>query len=99
MHVISKTLLKQFWEKHPNAESGLKSWYKIASQSQWKHLEDVRQTFPHADAVGQLTVFNICGNNYRLIVKIVFPKGKVYIRTVLTHAEYSKGNWKKDTWF
>ncbi len=99
MHVISKTLLKQFWEKHPNAESGLKSWYKIASQSQWKHLENVRQTFPHADAVGQLTVFNICGNNYRLIVKIVFPKGKVYIRTVLTHAEYSKGNWKKDTWF
>ncbi|MGA8897614.1 MAG: type II toxin-antitoxin system HigB family toxin [Planktothrix agardhii] len=99
MHVISKTLLKQFWEKHPNAESGLKSWYKIASQSQWKHLEDVRQTFPHADAVGQLTVFNICGNNYRLIAKIVFPKGKVYIRAMLTHAEYSKGNWKKDTWF
>jgi mRNA interferase HigB len=87
MHVISKTLLKQFWEKHPNAESGLKAWHKIASQSRWKHLEDVRLTFPHADAVGQLTVFNISGNNYRLIAKIVFPKGKVYIRAMLTHAE------------
>jgi mRNA interferase HigB len=99
MHIISKTPLKQFSELHPNAESGLSYWYKIASESQWQHLNDVRQTFPHADTVGQLTIFNICGNNYRLITKIVFPKGKVYIRAVLTHAEYDKGNWKNDAWF
>lgn len=98
MHIINRTRLKEFWEKHPNAESGLTSWYKIASKSQWQHLDDVRQTFPHADPVGQLTVFNICGNNYRLITKIVFPKGRVYIRAVLTHAEYEKGDWKKDPW-
>lgn len=99
MHIISKTPLKQFSELHPNAESGLRYWYKIASESQWQHLNDVRQSFPHADTVGQLTVFNICGNNYRLITKIVFPQGKVYIRAVLTHAAYDKGDWKKDAWF
>ncbi len=99
MHIITKKRLKDFWEKHPNAESGLRYWHKIASESQWQHLNDVRQSFPHADTVGQLTVFNICGNNCRLITKIVFPQGKVYIRAVLTHAEYDKGDWKNDAWF
>lgn len=99
MHIISKTRLKQGWEKHSKAEVGLRTWYKIASQSRWTHLDDVRQSFPHADLVGQLTVFNIGGNKYRLITKIDFLRGKVYIRDVLTHAEYDKGNWKKDTWF
>lgn len=99
MRIISKTSLKTFWEKHPQAEVGLITWYKIASQHRWKHRDDVLQTRPDADFVGQLTVFDICGNKYRLITKIVFPTGKVYIRAVLTHAEYSKDNWKKDTWF
>jgi mRNA interferase HigB len=104
MHVISFKALKQFWAKYPQAETSLKYWYKIANNSQWKHIEDVRQSFPHADSVGQLTVFNLGGNNYRLITKIVFSKGgnsigRVYIRSVLTHAEYDKGNWKNDSWF
>lgn len=99
MHIISKTRLKQGWEKHSQAEVGLRAWYKIASQSRWMHFDDVRQSFPHADLVGQLTVFNIGGNKYRLITKIDFSKGKIYIRHVLTHAEYNKGNWEKDTWF
>ncbi|WP_228024290.1 type II toxin-antitoxin system HigB family toxin [Synechocystis salina] len=44
MHIISKTALKQFWEKHPNAKASLTVWYKITSHSHWKHLDDVRQT-------------------------------------------------------
>ena len=99
MHIISKSYLKQFWEKHPQAEVSLRLWYKITSEHRWKHFDDVRQVFPHADLVGQLTVFNISGNKYRLITKIVFPKGRIYIRAVLTHAEYDKGNWKNDDWF
>ena len=99
MHIISKTALKNFWEKHPKAETALRYWYKITSQSRWSHFDDVRQTFPSADNVGQLTVFNIGGNNYRLITKINFLKQRVYIRDVLTHAEYDKDNWKKDSWF
>lgn len=99
MHIISQTALKKFWENNPNAKTGLRFWYKITSQSQWQHFNDVRLTFPTADLVGQLTVFNICGNNYRLITKINFSTGKVYIRAVLTHLEYDKNKWKKDSWF
>ncbi|BAQ62232.1 hypothetical protein GM3708_2638 [Geminocystis sp. NIES-3708] len=99
MHIISKTALREFWEKNPNAETGLKFWHKITNQSRWKHLDDVRQTFSHADPVGQLTVFNISGTNYRLITKIDFSRAKVYIRAVLTHSEYNKSHWKKDSWF
>lgn len=99
MHIISKTALRKFWEKHNHAETPLRYWYKITSQSRWSHFDDVRQTFPSADNVGQLTVFNIGGNNYRLITKINFLKQRVYIRAVLTHAEYDLDNWKKDSWF
>lgn len=99
MHIISKTALREFWEKNLHAKTGLEFWHKITSQSQWKHLDDVRQTFSHADSVGQLTVFNISGNNYRLITKIDFSRGKVYIRAVLTHSEYNKSHWKEDSWF
>jgi mRNA interferase HigB len=99
MHIISKTALREFWEKNLHAKIGLEFWHKITSQSRWKHLDDVRQTFSHADSVGPLTVFNISGNNYRLITKIDFSRGKVYIRAVLTHSEYNKSQWKEDSWF
>jgi len=56
---------------------------------------DVRQVYPQADAVGELTVFNIKGNAYRLIVKIEYRWEQIYIRRVLTHAEYDKGDWKQ----
>ena len=58
MHIISKTALRKFWEKHNHAETALRYWYKITSQSRWSHFDDVRQTFPSADNVGQLTVMN-----------------------------------------
>jgi mRNA interferase HigB len=99
MHIISKTALRKFWEKYPNAETSLRYWYKVTSQSRWSHFDDVRQTFPSADNVEQLTVFNIGGNNYRLITKINFLQQRVYIRNVLTHGEYDKDNLKKDSWF
>jgi mRNA interferase HigB len=51
--------------------------------------------FPHADQVGKLTVFNIGGNKYRLIAAILFNRGKVYVRHLLTHAEYDQGKWKE----
>ena len=56
---------------------------------------DVRKTYPHADAVGAFTVFNIGGNKYRLATSINYRTGKVYIRRVLTHEEYSKEDWKR----
>ena len=61
----------------------------------WASLVDVRKTYPHADAVDDFTVFNIGGNKYRLATYINYRTGKVYIRHVMTHEKYSKGDWKK----
>lgn len=99
MHVISQSTLKKFWKIHPEAEVGLRYWYKLTVQHQWRHLEDVRNTFSSADKVGNFAVFDISGNNYRLITYIDVENQKVFIRAVLTHAEYDKNNCKKDKWY
>jgi mRNA interferase HigB len=99
MHVISRSRLTEFWEKHPNAETSLRLWYKLTFLAQWQNFVELRQVFPSADQVGNLTVFNICGNNYRLITLVDYTYKKVFIRYVLTHAEYDKEDWKNDEWF
>jgi mRNA interferase HigB len=70
-------------------------WFDTAAQADWKTLEDVRRTFPATDMVGDLAIFNIRGNNYRLIVRMVFRYKRIYIKEFLTHAEYDQGAWKK----
>lgn len=65
MRVISKKILRDFWEKHSPAESGLLLWYQRVSDSQLEKFNDVRQIFPSADLVGNFTVFNIKGNHSR----------------------------------
>jgi mRNA interferase HigB len=75
--------------------SPLDAWYRIAKKAEWKSLEDVKRVFPSADGVAKYTVFNIKGNHYRLITEINYSTGRLYIRHVLTHAEYSKGGWKQ----
>ncbi len=67
MHIITRFRLTLFWEKHPNAETSLRLWYKLTTQAQWQNFAELRQVFPSSDQVGNLTVFNIGGNNYRLI--------------------------------
>jgi len=99
MHVISKHALVEFWENHADARNGLAAWHQVASHAGWRSLEDVRRTFPTADSVGRLTVFNIGGNKYRLVARMEYGKQRAYIRSVLTHAEYAKEDWKKDPWF
>jgi mRNA interferase HigB len=95
MHIISRKTLKQFWEQHPDSQSSLSRWYKIMEKTEFSTFNELRQTFPTADKVNDLIVFNIGGNNYRLIASIHFNRNKVYIRHVLTHSEYDKGAWKK----
>lgn len=94
MHIISRKALQQFWIQHPDSQANLLRWYKIVSQTDFASFNDLRQTFPLADKVGDLIVFNISGNKYRLIASIHFNRRKLYIRHVLTHAEYDKGAWK-----
>jgi mRNA interferase HigB len=98
--VISLKRLREFWERHPDAEPPLRAWYRIALGAEWESLRDVRTTYPHADGVeiesGEiLTVFNIGGNKYRLVTRIRYDYQLVNIRSVLTHAEYDKGKWKE----
>ena len=95
MRVISRRPLVEFAEKHPQARTGLDAWYHVTRHAKWKSLVDVRQVYPHADLVRELTVFNIAGNKYRLITHIRYRRQIVYIRAVLTHAEYDKGGWKR----
>jgi mRNA interferase HigB len=95
MHIVSLKRLKGFWEKHQDAETPLRAWYRVAKQASWTSLVDVRKTYPSADYVDGLTVFNISGNKYRLIVTIRYKKGRIFIRHVLTHAEYDQGDWRK----
>lgn len=81
------------------AERSLRAWFSRVEQAQWQNFAEVRREFPTADQVKRLTVFNISGNNYRLITCIEFDQQKVFIRNVLTHAEYDEGKWKDDNWY
>lgn len=100
MRVISQKTLQEFWERHPDAREALREWFKTALAAAWRNLRDVRRVYPHADGVtthygGTLTVFNICGNKYRLIVRIRYDWELINIRCVLTHAAYDRGTWKE----
>jgi mRNA interferase HigB len=96
MHVISKKKLREFWEEHVRAQAPLEQWYQVARNAEWETFADVRKTFDTADQVGKFTVFDIGGNKYRLIAVIHFNRGKLFVRHVLTHAEYDEGKWKYD---
>jgi mRNA interferase HigB len=95
MHVISRRALREFWEGHPDAEGPLLRWYQIMARTDFDSFADLRATFPSADMVADLVVFNIGGNKYRLIASIHFNRHKVYIRHILTHREYDRGGWKQ----
>ena len=95
MHIITKSRLREFWMAHPDAETPLRAWHFIAKRARWASIADIRKSHPKADKVGKFTVFNIGGNKYRLIVEISFKVGRIYIRHVLTHAEYDRHRWKR----
>ncbi len=95
MHVISRKRLNEFAETYPETKNALNHWYQIVRANNFASLADVRQYFPAADPVGKLTVFNIGGNRVRLIVAIHYNRRRLYIRAVLTHAEYDEGKWKE----
>ena len=96
MHIISQKSLRAFWKEHPPAKSPLQAWFTRTKKAKWDSFMDVKADFGSADQVGRLTVFDIGGNNYRLIAHIHFDRGKVYVRHVLTHNEYDKNAWKRD---
>lgn len=95
MHVITRKRLRDFAAKHGEAAEPLGVWYALISKTNVASFEGMKRLFRSADRVGKFTVFDIGGNKYRLIAAIHYNRKKVYIRHVLTHAEYDRGKWKK----
>lgn len=93
--MISRPAIVRFAAKHPDALAPLMNWYRITKRAGWNSLADARSDFAHADVVGRRTVFNIHGNDYRLVARVNYKARRVFILHILTHAEYSKGGWKQ----
>lgn len=83
-----------FWRIHPAARNPLQHWFAVMRKTDYASFVALRVTFPSADQVDRFTVFNIGGNKFRLIAAIHYNRKKVYIRHVLTHAEYDRGSWR-----
>ena len=91
MHIITRKRLKDFWEKHPEAEPSLRAWLAIVRIKRYTNPAEVRQDFPSASFLGNWrTVFIISGNHYRLVVDMRYDLNRIYIRHVLTHEEYDR---------
>ena len=91
MRVIAKKTLRQFWRVHPDAEEPLLAWYREVEHEDWDTPAQVKQKYKSASIVGNSrVVFNIKGNNYRLVARINYAYRVVYIRFVGTHAEYDE---------
>ncbi len=96
MRIIAKSTLRNFWNKHSDAEQPLRAWYDEARKAEWNSFQDIKKQFGSASIVGNgRVVFNIKGNDYRLVVLILFRRGKAFIRFIGTHTEYDKIDAKK----
>ncbi len=91
MRVIAKKTLRDFWIKHPDCEQQLKAWFGEAEEANWKGPADIKREYPSASILADnRVVFNIKGNKYRLIVKLNYAYGMVWIRFIGTHSQYDK---------
>ena len=81
--------------RFPQHESALSSWYRLMKTSRFENYAALRNAFSGVDKVGKLFVFNVAGNHLRIIAAVHFNRGKVYIREILTHAEYDEQTWKR----
>lgn len=85
--------MREFWEIHADCEQQLKSWYLETSKAGWNNHNELKQEYPSASILqDNRIVFNIKGNNYRLIVKVNYDYQMIWIRFIGTHAEYDKIN-------
>ncbi len=100
MRVISKARLRQFWKSpgQEKSEGPLRAWHRHVSNKtvSWRSWGDVKAAFGNASIVGNCVVFNIGGNKYRLIARILYPSQKVFVLKIMTHTEYDKNKWKED---
>ena len=94
MNIVSKRKLLEAERQHRELASVLDAWFRIAKRAKWTSLNDVRKTFRDTDEVDGRTVFDIKGNKFRLITGVNYQSQTIFIKHVLTHAEYDKEGWK-----
>ena len=94
MHIISRTKILQAQRDHMDCSGALEQWYRLTKRVRWQNFAEVKACFPAADKVGNKYVFDVGGNKLRLIAAIHFNTGKVFVRAVMTHKAYDKGDWK-----
>jgi mRNA interferase HigB len=92
MRVFNLSTLKRFWSKHPNAKIPLTAWYKLVDHADWKNHDSVKKQFGKARFVKDKIIFNICNNEFRLIVKVDYTFKAVFIKFLGTHKQYDKIN-------
>ncbi len=96
MHVLSRKRLRDFTALHPDAGRPLMAWYRVMSRMDFASFAELRRAFGSVDKVGKFTVFDIAGNRFRLVAAIHYNRQRVYVRHVLTHTDYDRGNWLDD---
>jgi mRNA interferase HigB len=100
VRIISKRRLREFWQsrKHDSvvAERDLSAWHKLAKNADWANFGALRQTFGSTDQVGSCVVFDVGNNRFRLIGRLRYDKGILYVLKVMDHAEYDKNHWIQD---
>lgn len=94
MRIISNSALRVFSRRHPRSDEALQGWRRVIEKNSFSNWMSLKKAFNTVDKVGDLTVFDIGGNKYRLIAYLRFDKQIVYIKAVLTHGDYEKGVWK-----
>ena len=94
--MISKRGLRRLLKgKSQDVSEEAAIWFKTAMAARWDNIQDIRQSFPDADQVGQVLVFNTRHNRYRLIATVFYRSRTIYIKALLTHKEYDREEWKK----
>ncbi|MGE4497521.1 MAG: type II toxin-antitoxin system HigB family toxin [Deferribacterales bacterium] len=93
MRIIARKTLTEFYTLHPDSKNALEAWFYETKQAKWQSFNCIKEKYRSASIIsGNRAVFNICGHKYRLIVKIHYTVGLVYIRFIGTHKEYDKIN-------
>lgn len=95
LNVISRKGLEERIAAHPDCGRSALAWLKVARKAQWRSLDDVRGQFPSADQVGVLLIFNLRGNRYGLIVRVSWEAGMLFVKELISHAEYDRKEWLK----
>ena len=96
MRIFTERALKEFSEKYPSSKTALQVWSKVVKKSEWHSFADIKKTFNSVDSIGnQRYVFNLKGNEFRLVAVIKFTIGFIYIRFIGTHNEYTKIDCKE----